>query len=122
MARTGDSPGPNRQREPRYPTRHRVEGASLDGRLETQGVLRDLSAGGCALHLDRHIPPGTKIEAVCDISGLGLKIRGEVVWAEAAAEGVLHGVVLTGFASEEDALFHGLYVKRLARQPREGAV
>ena len=65
MARTADSPRPNRRREPRYPTRHRVEGASLDGRLETQGVLRDLSAGGCGLHLDRHIPPGTKIEAVC---------------------------------------------------------
>jgi hypothetical protein len=99
-----------------------VEGASLDGRLEAQGVLRDLSAGGCGLHLDRHIPPGTKIEVRCDISGLGLKIRGQVVWTEAAAGGVLHGVVLTGFASEEDALFHGLYLKRLAGQPRERAV
>lgn len=29
MARTGDSPGPNRRREARYPTRHRVEGEPL---------------------------------------------------------------------------------------------
>ena len=119
MTRTGDSPGPDRRREARYPTRHRVEGVSLDGRLETGGVLRDLSSGGCALHLDRHIPPGTQIEVLCDINGLGLRLRGEVVWSEAAAGGVLHGVVVTGFASEQDALIHRLYVARLARHARE---
>lgn len=84
--------------------------------MEIQGILRDLSAGGCALHADSRIPPGTLIEARCDIIGIGLRICGEVVWAEATAGGFLHGVVFTGFASEEDALFHRLYVERLARR------
>ena len=122
MTSSSPSTGLDRRREPRYPTRHRVEGTSQDGRLETRGILRDLSAGGCALHLDRHIPRGTKIEAVCDIGGLGLRLRGEVVWTEAAAGGVLHGVACTGGVSEADALFHDLYIKRLARQTRERAV
>ena len=116
MALEGDRPGTDRRRDLRYFARLRVEGVSPDGRLETRGILRDLSAGGCVLHLDRHIPRGTAIEVRCDISGIGLAIRGTVVWSEAAAGGVLHGVVVTGFASEADALFHRLYVERLARR------
>jgi hypothetical protein len=118
MVPEGDRPRTDRRRDPRYPARLRVEGASPDGRLETRGILRDLSAGGCLLHLDRHIPPGTAIKVRCDISGIRLAICGTVVWSEAAAGGVLHGVVVTGFASEQDALFHRLYVGRLARLGR----
>jgi hypothetical protein len=116
MAPEGDRPGTDRRRDLRYPTRLRIEGVSPDGRLETRGILRDLSAGGCALHLDRHIPPGTAIEVRFDISGIGLAILATVVWSEAAAGGVLHGVVVTAFASEADALFHQLYLGRLARR------
>jgi len=120
----GGSANPERRRLPRYSTRHRVEGESLDPRIEFRGILCDLSAEGCELHVDTRIPPGTAIEARCDIRGLGLRIRGEVRWAEAATGGTVHGVVLTGFASEEDALFHRQYVGRLGRQtsapPRNG--
>lgn len=66
---------------------------------------------GCQSNLDTRAPPGTAIEARCDISGVGLGIRGEVVWAESTAGGVLHGVAVTGHASPEDALFYRLYVK-----------
>ena len=118
MVPEGDRPRPDRRRDPRYPARLRVEGVSPDGRLETRGILRNLSLGGCLLHLDRHIPPGTTIEVRCDISGIRLAICGTVVWSEAAAGGVLHGVVVTGFASEQDALFHRLYAGRLARLGR----
>jgi predicted ThiF/HesA family dinucleotide-utilizing enzyme len=65
------------------------------------------------------MPPGTQIEVLCDIIGLGLRLRGEVVWSEVAAGGVLHGVVVNGFASEQDALIHRLHVARLARHARE---
>jgi hypothetical protein len=94
----------------------------VDGRLSLEGDLRDLSVGGCCLHLNRRIPLGAPVEIRCDISGIGVRIRGEVVWAEETATGAFHGVALTGFESEEDALFHRLYVQRLARhQPeREG--
>ncbi|MBI4573178.1 MAG: PilZ domain-containing protein [candidate division NC10 bacterium] len=89
---------------PRYSTRHRVEGVSLDPRIEFRGILCDLSAEGCGLHLDTRIPPGTAIEARCDIGGVGLRIRGEVRWAEAATGGTFHGVVLTGFGGGDAGL------------------
>lgn len=116
MARTVERSGQERRSVPRYPTRHRVEGVAVDPQIGFRGILCDLSAGGCNLHLDTRMPPGTVIEARCDISGIGLRIRGKVVWAEAAIGGVLHGVLLTGPTSEGDALFHRLYVSRLARQ------
>jgi len=115
MMLSGPSLGPDRRREPRYPTRHRVEGESLDRRIGVRGILRDLSVGGCCLNLDRRIPLRTPIEIRCDISGLGLRIRGKVVWVEETGTGVFHGITLTGYVSEEDALFHRLYVGRLAR-------
>ena len=106
----------DRRRAPRYPTRHRVQGESLDGQISVRGILDDFSASGCALRLDAHIPPGTMIEAQCDVSGIGLRIRGKVVWAEQTATGVLQGITFAEFASDEDALFHRLYVHRLARR------
>ena len=116
-----DRPEPSRRGSPRYPTRYPVDGASLDPPAEFRGILCDLSVNGCQLHLDRRIPPGTAIEARCNIEGLGLRIRGEVVWGEAVTGGFLHGVVITGPASEEDALFHRLYIERRARRRHEGA-
>lgn len=71
--------GPERRQFPRYPTRHRVEAESLDGGVVFRGTLQDFSAAGCCLRLDRHLPLGTQIELRCDISGLGLRIRGRVV-------------------------------------------
>jgi len=111
-----DSSGPGRRRFPRYPTRHRVEGEALDGGAVFRGTLQDLSAAGCCLRLDRHLPLGTQIELRCDIGGLGLRISGRVVWAEETAAGVFHGIALAGPESEEDALFHRLYVERLGRK------
>lgn len=121
MARTGDSPGPDHRREARYPTRHRVEGEPLDGGVAFRGTLQDLSAAGCCLRLDGHVSLGTQIELRCDISGLGLRISGRVVWAEETAAGVFHGIALAGYESDEDALFHRLYVGRLARRQRRSA-
>jgi hypothetical protein len=56
------------------------------------------------------------IDARCDINGVGLRFRGKVVWAEQTGSGALQGVALADFPSEEDALFHRLYVGRLARR------
>jgi hypothetical protein len=112
----------DRRDTPRYPTQHPVAGESADRRIGVQGVLRDLSAGGCRLDLDTRIPPGTMVEARSNIHGIGLRIRGEVVWAQETPAGVLHGLTLAGYGSEEDALFHRLYVGRLARRtPTTGA-
>ena len=108
--------GADRRRVRRYPTRHRVEGTALEGRVGFRGILSDLSVGGCRLHLDRGILPGAAIEALYDIAGLGLRFLGQMVWAEPGPGGVVHGVRFTGFGSEADALFHSLYVGRLARQ------
>jgi|GEM_PF-1105208 hypothetical protein len=112
--------GPERRQFPRYPTRHRVEAEPLDGGIAFRGTLQDLSAAGCCLRLDRPVSLGTQIELRCDIGGLGLRIRGRVVWAEETAAGVFHGIALAGYESEEDALFHRLYLGRLAHQA-EGA-
>jgi hypothetical protein len=98
-----------------------VEGKALDRRLGVRGNLRDLSVGGCCLNLEQRLPPGTLIEIRCDINGIGLRIRGRVVWAEAMAAGAFHGIALTGYESEEDALFHRLYIERLGRRQAEGA-
>lgn len=116
MAGAVDTSGLGSRRLPRYATRHPVEGASLDGRVQFRGTLRELSAEGCQLQLDWEVPPGTSIQARCDISGIALRFRGETVWAKATSHGVFHGVQVTGFASEADALFHRLYVGRLARR------
>ena len=113
--------GPEWRQFPRYPTRHRVEGESLDSGIAFRGTLQDFSAAGCRLCLDRHLPLGARIELRSDISGLGLRLRGEVVWAEETAAGVFHGIALAGPESDEDALFHRLYVGRLARRA-EGVV
>jgi hypothetical protein len=110
-----NTPRTDRRRSPRYPTRHRVRGEALDERISLQGVLDDLSASGCALRLNAYVVPGTMIEAQCDIGGIGLRMRGRVVWAEQTGTGVLLGVAVTEFASDEDALFHRLYLNRLAR-------
>lgn len=120
-APAAETSGSNRRREPRFRAQHRVEGEVPDGEVEIQGRLRDLSVGGCCLTLDRRIPLGTSIDIRCNISGIGLRIRGEVVWAEETTAGVLHGVALTGFDSDEDALFHRLYLQRLSRHQAEGA-
>ncbi len=103
-----------RRRSPRYSTDHAIEGASRDQQIDFRGTLCDLSAEGCRLHLDTHVPPGTPIQVRCDISGICLQICGEIVWTRPAAGGILHGVLVTGFPSEEDAEFQGLYVRRLA--------
>jgi len=116
---TAEKGGPSysdRRRAPRYPTRHRVQGESLDGQFSIRGILDDLSAHGCALHLNTYVPPGTMIDARCDINGVGLRFRGKVVWAERTGSGALQGVALGDFPSEADALFHRLYVGRLARR------
>ncbi len=110
------SPGDLERRvAPRYPTRHQVDGASLDHRLRFRGILHNLSATGCGLHLDRPLPLETPIEFRCNISGIGLAVRGRTVWTAAALGGILHGVAVTGYVSEEDALFHRLYLGHLAR-------
>lgn len=114
--------GEDRRRLPRYPTRHWVEGESLDPPGSIRGILCDLSADGCRLRLDVSIPPSTTIETKSNISGIGLQLHGKVVWIDQTGQGVLHGIRLTGFGSEEDALFHRLYVRRLARPiPRQPA-
>lgn len=118
-APSAETSGPNRRRDPRFRTQHRVEGEVPEG--EIRGRLRDLSVGGCCLTLDRRIPLGTSIDIRCNISGIGLRIRGQVVWAEETTTGVFHGVTLTGFDSDEDALFHRLYLQRLSRHQAEGA-
>ncbi len=112
----GNSSDSERRRLPRYVTRHRVDGVSVSPPLAFRGVLYDLSGSGCCLFLDTLVPPESLIEARCNLHGLGLRLRGVVVWAERLAGGVLHGVMLTGFGSKEDTLLHRLYVGRLGRQ------
>ncbi len=100
----------------RFPTQHPVQGTTGDLRLGFRGILWDLSQEGCRFQLDSLLPRGTPLEARCNISGLALRLRGEAVWGEATAGGFLHGVAITGFASEADAVFHRLYIDRLARE------
>lgn len=106
-----------RRRSPRYPTQHPVEGSSRDRRIEFRGTLHSLSADGCGLHLDRPVPLGTPLELRCNISGIGLAVQGHPVWSRAALGGIRHGVVLTGYASDQDHLFHRVYLGLLARRP-----
>jgi hypothetical protein len=40
---------------------------------------------------------------------------GRVVWSQAALGGVLHGVALTGYHSDQDAIFHRLLLGLHAR-------
>ncbi len=119
-----NQPGAERRGSPRFSTSHAIEGASLGLQpIDFRGTLRDLSAAGCLLHLDAHVPEGTTIQVRCDISGIGLQICGEIVWTKATTGGILHGVLVTGFPSEEDARFQRLYLRRLAGHtstPQEG--
>jgi len=107
---------PDRRRSLRYAIRHQVEGASQDRRIGFRGILHNLSASGCGLHLDRPLPLGTSIEFRCNINGIGLAVRGRTVWTAAALGGILHGVVVSGYGSDQDALFHRLYLNHLARR------
>ena len=107
---------PERRQSPRYPIRHQVEGASLDHRIRFRGILHNISATGCGLHLDRPLPLDTSIEFRCNINGIGLAVRGRTVWSTAALGGILHGVIVIGYGSDQDALFHRLYLNHLARQ------
>jgi hypothetical protein len=108
--------GLRQRRFPRFPTQHPVEGTTGDRRLGFRGILWDLSQEGCRFQLDSLLPRGTRLEARCNISGLALRLRGETVWGKATAGGFLHGVAIAGFASEADAVFHRLYIDRLARE------
>ncbi len=110
------SDDPERRQSSRYPTRHQVEGASLDRRISFRGILHNLSATGCGLHLDRPLPVDTSIEFRCNVNGIGLAVRGRTVWTAAALGGILHGVLVTGYGSDQDALFHRLYLNHLARR------
>ena len=105
-----------RRQSPRYSIRHQVEGTSQDRRIGFRGILHNLSATGCGLHLDRPLPLGSSIEFRCNINGIGLAVRGSTVWATAALGGILHGVAVTGYGSDQDALFHRLYLNHLARR------
>ncbi len=107
--------GLNRRRFPRFSVQHPVDGCTRVERLPFRGTLRDLSQEGCRLQLDGSLPPGTPIEVRCNIGGVGLRLHGETVWVDAPG-GSVHGVSITGFASGADALFHRLYLDRLARQ------
>ncbi len=100
------------RRYPRFVTRHPVQATTQDGRLTLPGLLCDLSQEGCGLRLDGRLGPGTPVEVRCDISGLSLCLRGEIVWADPPG-GLHHGVAITGFASEADARFHRQYLERL---------
>ncbi len=110
-----DRPEAERRNSPRFSTSHPIEGGLL-GQQEIQfrGTLCDMSLSGCRLRLDRHIPQGTPIQAFCDINGIGLQIRGKIVWAKPADGWTLHGVLVTGFPSDEDTQFQRLYLRRLA--------
>jgi hypothetical protein len=99
---------PERRRSPRHPTRHPVDGTCQDHRIGFRGILHNLSAEGCGLHLDRPLPLGVPLEFRCHINGIGLGLTGRVVWSQAALGGILHGVALTGYHSDQDALFHRL--------------
>ncbi len=113
-----DRPEPERRSSPRFTTFHPIEGGFL-GQQEIQfrGTLCDISLLGCRLRLDRHIPQGSPIQAFCDINGIGLQIRGKIVWVKLADGSTLHGVLMTGFPSDEDAQFQRLYLRRLAAHP-----
>ncbi len=108
-----ESPVFELRRFPRFLLRHRVQVRTREGGLCLPGYLCDLSQEGCRLRLDGELAPGVPIEAHCDIRGQILDLRGETVWSEGPPGGV-HGVAITGFASEVDAFFHRLYVKHLA--------
>ncbi len=103
-----------RRLAPRYPAEHEAEGTSPNGGIKFRGLLHDLSATGCQLLLDTRLPPGDTIELQCDIAGIGVWLRGEVVWSSPTGQGFNHGVVLTGFGSQGDSLFYRLYIRRIA--------
>jgi hypothetical protein len=100
----------------RFHTQHPVEGTTRDRCLSFRGSLWDLSQEGCRFQFDSLLPQGTALEARCNISGLALRLEEETVWGEAMAGGFLHGVAITGFTSEADAVFHRLYIDHLARE------
>jgi hypothetical protein len=103
-----------RRLAPRYPAQHEAEGASPGGRITFRGLLHDLSATGCQLLLGTHLPRGTAVEFQCDIAGIGVWLRGKIVWSNPAVKGTFHGVRLTGFGSQGDALFYRLHIRRVA--------
>lgn len=108
-----------RRASPRYTTQHRVQGAAGSAGEAFQGVMCDLSAGGCSLHLEAPLPKDSAVEATCDIHGLGLRLRGKVVWSESTTGGYLIGLQFTGRPSEQDLLFQEIVLRRLARQAGE---
>ncbi len=103
------------RRFPRFLTRSLVQVTPRGERRSLSGVLCDLSEEGCGLRLDEYLGPGTPLEIRCNISGLALCLRGDIVWSDALG-GLFHGVAITGFASKADALFHSQYLNRLARK------
>lgn len=108
-------PSVERRESPRYLARHPVQGTTPDGR-QFQGYVCDMSMRGIRLQLGVQLLPNTPVTARCNIGGIGLRMRGQIVWAKPVGGGTLHGVAVTGFASDEDALFHRLYLARLSRQ------
>jgi hypothetical protein len=110
-----DPSNSNRRRSPRYIVRHQVEGTSRNSHTGFRGLVHNLSAEGCGLHLDRPLPLDVPLEFRCNINGIALAVRGKAVWARAALGGILHGISLTGYASDQDALFHKVYLNHLAQ-------
>ncbi len=103
------------RRFPRFLLRHRVQVRTRDGGLCLPGFLCDLSQGGCRLRLGVALGSGVPIEVHCDIRGQAFGLRGKTIWSD-GPRGGLHGVVITGFPSEVDALFHRRYLTHLARE------
>ncbi len=101
------------RRFPRFPLWRRVQVRTQDGGRCLPGSLCDLSQAGCRLRLTKTLAPGLSIEVHCDIQGRAFGLLRETVWSDGPGGG-FRGFVITAFASEADARFHGQYLEHLA--------
>ena len=103
-----------RRRHPRLQTGYRAEVTSGLGARQ-QAVLYNLSEGGCGLALRGALPPFTVVGVRCNIAGVGLHFQGRIAWQRAQANGTVCGIAIEDFASDADAVFHGVVLGWLIR-------
>jgi len=97
---------------PALPCRVTVQGYGGKG-AELAGLLRQISAQGALLRLQRRVPPGALVTISIE-TGTGLiQLEAEIRWATAAAPGsqapaAAHGVQFTASGAETDPVIEEL--------------
>ena len=105
--------GLERRRHARFAALYPVEIRAEDETLE-HGELQDLSVSGCGVRLGRSLPPDLPVRLRCDIGGVGLRFHGRIAWSKPGPSAAVHGILIEGFTSDADAVFHQIFLLRLA--------